>query len=423
MHSDITGARGDSRVVLDGSIPAGTEEVHGAARGPQAIPVGSGNATGRGLQASEGLGLVESAPTSRERGGRVARGPNRRPALQGQAERMIGILKKCLEGALTGKRCTMREMGTIMAEAAQMVNSRPIARSTGDPESGGPITPLHLLLGRASVEVRQLRFNKAPRLTQRLQFMEETKKQFWHKWMSQVFGGRMLSHKWTKKERDVAARDVVLLAEAENEDPTYRMGIVDSVKPGEDGHVRTVNIRYTNPGKEPGERSPPKITTRPIHKIAVIVPLDYVFEDDFGSRAGEPGLPKLTQAEASDPEEGVPAPPDPADQGTEQLKPAEETPREAGAGQSLGEAKEEAAGEPGPVAATKRGPGRPRKEVKPDADPGATQPAKGPEANERPRRQAAIRAEENMRRGKKKDPEAWPLLQARANQKWQQRRN
>ncbi len=72
--------------------------------------------------------------------------------------------------------------------------------------------------------------------------------------MSQVFGGRMLSHKWTKKERDVAAGDVVLLAEAENDDPTYRMGVVDSVKPGEDGHVRTVSIRYTNPGKTPGER-------------------------------------------------------------------------------------------------------------------------------------------------------------------------
>ncbi len=79
-----------------------------------------------------------------------------------------------------------------MAEAAQMVNSRTIARNTGDPESGGPITPLHLLLGRASVEVPQMRFDEMPRLTQRLQFIEEAKKQFWTKWMSQVFGGRML---------------------------------------------------------------------------------------------------------------------------------------------------------------------------------------------------------------------------------------
>ena len=96
----------------------------------------------------------------------------------GQAERMTGILKKCLEGTLAGKRCTLGEMGTIVAEAAQMVNSRPIARNTGDPESGGPITPLHLLLGRASVEIPQLRFNEMPKLTQRLQFIEESKKQF-----------------------------------------------------------------------------------------------------------------------------------------------------------------------------------------------------------------------------------------------------
>jgi hypothetical protein len=241
--------------------------------------------------------------------------------------------------------------------------------------------------------------------------------------MSQVFRGRMLSHKWTKKERDVAAGDVVLLAEAVNDDPTYRMGIVDSVKPGEDGHVRTVNIIYTNPGKGPGERWPPKITTRPIQKIAVIVPVDYLFEDDFGSRAGEPGLPMLTQAEATNPEGGAPAPPDLTDQCTEQSKPAEETPQGAGAKQSPREAKEKAAGKPGPVAAAKRGPGRPRKEAKSNADPGATQPASGPEANERPRRQAAIRAEENMRRGKKRTSEAWPLLQARANQRWQQQGN
>jgi hypothetical protein len=200
----------------------------------------------------------------------------------GQAERMIGILKKCLEGTLAGKRCTMGELGTIVAEAAQMVNSSSVARNTGDPESGGPITPLHLLLGRASVEVPQVRFDEMPKLTQRLQFIEEAKKQFWTKWMSQVFGGRMLSHKWTKKERDVAVGDLVLLAEAENDDPTYRMGVVDSVKPGEDGHVRTVNIRYTNPGKTPEERSPPKFTTRPIHKVAVIVPVGYVFEGPQG---------------------------------------------------------------------------------------------------------------------------------------------
>ncbi len=55
----------------------------------------------------------------------------------GQAERMIGILKKCLEGTLAGKRCTMGELGTIVAEAAQMVNSRPIAATLGTRSQAG----------------------------------------------------------------------------------------------------------------------------------------------------------------------------------------------------------------------------------------------------------------------------------------------
>jgi hypothetical protein len=138
---------------------------------------------------------------------------------------MIGILKKGLEGTLTRKRCTLGELSTIVAEAVQMVNSRQIAQSTSDLESGGPITPLNLHLGRPSVEVPQMRFNEAPRLTQRLQFVKNVKKQFWDKWMSQVFGGRMLSRKWTKRERNVAIGDVVLLAVVPKCQILYKMGL------------------------------------------------------------------------------------------------------------------------------------------------------------------------------------------------------
>ena len=118
--------------------------------------------------------------------------------------------------------------------------------------------------------------------------------------MQQVFQGRVLAQQWRKPKRDVKPGDVVMLAEAEVEDPVYHLGKVDSVKTGEDGHVRTVSIQYTNPGRNPQERSPMKVTTRPIHKIAVIVPVDYRFEDDQGSLATEQG--KATR-EASPPPE------------------------------------------------------------------------------------------------------------------------
>ncbi len=89
----------------------------------------------------------------------------------------------------------------------------------------------------------------------------------------------MLNHKWVKTVRNVAVGDIVYLAEAENDDPTYRLGMVVEANLGEDGCVRTVRVRYTNPGKSGKTRSPPKTTTRPIHKVAVVVPVEYVFED------------------------------------------------------------------------------------------------------------------------------------------------
>jgi hypothetical protein len=135
-------------------------------------------------------------------------------------------------------------------------------------------------------------FDEMLRLTQRLRFVKQTKRQFWAKWMQQVFGWRVLSHKWTKTVRDVSVGDMVLLAEAENDDPTYRMGVMEEVQSGKDGHVRTMNIRYTNPGKAPGEQSPPKSTMRPVHKILFILPADYMFEDGVERTKGDQSRPE-----------------------------------------------------------------------------------------------------------------------------------
>ncbi len=188
--------------------------------------------------------------------------------------------------------------------------------------------------------------------------------------------------------------------------------MVDSVKPGEDGHVRTVNIRYTNPGKTPEERSPPKITMRPIHKVAVIVPVGYVFEDDHRAEPG--GVEPPEPAEASAPEEVTLVQPDPAGDGSVQPGPVEAANADD-AHQAQGEASGGAAGGPEPIVTRKKRTGRPKKEVRADADQGVAPVADNQSMGDRPRRKAAIRAEENLRRGGNKGPEAWPLLQARAN--------
>jgi hypothetical protein len=92
----------------------------------------------------------------------------------GHAERVIGMMKLCLAQTLEGKRCSLMELATVLSEAAQAVNSRPIARSkpSEDPTSEGPITPLHLQLGRASIEIPEVRFDLNPSLTKLLRHLE-----------------------------------------------------------------------------------------------------------------------------------------------------------------------------------------------------------------------------------------------------------
>jgi hypothetical protein len=46
--------------------------------------------------------------------------------MNGQAERMIGQVKKVLKSTQDGKSCSFYELATILYEAAIIVNSRPI---------------------------------------------------------------------------------------------------------------------------------------------------------------------------------------------------------------------------------------------------------------------------------------------------------
>ncbi len=66
-----------------------------------------------------------------------------------------------------------------------------------------------------------------------------------------------------------------------------------------------MRVQYNNPEKSEEKRSPPKTTTRPIHKVAVVVPVECVFEDDtcdneVGSRGPKRDLRTKEEIEAAE---------------------------------------------------------------------------------------------------------------------------
>ena len=209
--------------------------------------------------------------------------PTNSQHFNGVAEAMIKVTKRQLGLLLQEKKLTKGELDTILSDVVRIVNSRPLMVKAGsDPWSGGPITPLHLLGGRATIEVPLATFDYKASLTKRLRFIEELKEEFWSKWFAQVFEKLVPCQKWRTTHRDVQVGDIVLFRMSMAAiTPDYKMARIKEVYPGEDGHVRRVLLEYKAQRAGATEEDRVfKTTERAIHNIVVIVPADWTPQED-----------------------------------------------------------------------------------------------------------------------------------------------
>jgi hypothetical protein len=103
----------------------------------------------------------------------------------GQAERMIGLIKKHLWRSFEGKRYSHQEIITILQEATQVINSQPLRRNLG-PE-GEPLCVQDLMLGRARPGQPEIKFETGRQLTRRFENVQQVKKKFWSRWIEETF--------------------------------------------------------------------------------------------------------------------------------------------------------------------------------------------------------------------------------------------
>ncbi len=126
----------------------------------------------------------------------------------GQAERMIGLIKKQLWRTFEGKRLSHEETLTLLAEAAQKINSRPITRNPR-PE-GEPLCVQDLMLGRAKPGQVEVKFETGKQLTRRFENVQRTQQEFWKRWIEEVFPEMLKQSKWKQDKRDLKVGDIVL---------------------------------------------------------------------------------------------------------------------------------------------------------------------------------------------------------------------
>ena len=177
-------------------------------------------------------------------------------------ERQIRSAKNVLNSILRKHpdRLNDEALRTFFAEVESIVNSRPLTVDTLGDESMEAISPQNLLTMKSKVVLQPPgSFQPADMYCQRrwrtVQFLANV---FWSRWRKEFLSSLQTRQKWTKPTRNIEVGDVVLIKDAKMQRNQWPLGRVTAVFPGEDGLVRTVQVK-TSSSREPLMRSVAKI--------------------------------------------------------------------------------------------------------------------------------------------------------------------
>ena len=170
------------------------------------------------------------------------------PHQGGMYESLIKVTKRALRMSTGEQILSWNEMATIFAEVKSIVNSRPLTYLSDDPNDLRPLTPNHLLLGRASADVPHGPYEDTKNTHKRFQYVQTLVNNFWKRFITEyvpklIATGRS---KWQKKESQIKKDDIVLIVENNVPRGKWILGRVLEVFPGKDGIVRNVRLKTEN---------------------------------------------------------------------------------------------------------------------------------------------------------------------------------
>ena len=187
----------------------------------------------------------------------------------GLSESLIRSIKRSIKHKIGCQILSFSQL-QMFFEIANIINSRPIGIITcSDPTHPETITPNDLILGRSTNEVPQGPFDTNKSVSKRFRYLQKLISEWWDEWYQSVLPSLVPCYKWLQRHRNVQVGDVCLIRYGKEKRANYRLGIVKAVNKGTDGLIRKVVLNYKLP-----EEKCYRTVERPIHGIAVIVPIE-----------------------------------------------------------------------------------------------------------------------------------------------------
>jgi len=189
--------------------------------------------------------------------------PPSAPHMGGVWERLVQSVKVALKNTLKERAPKQEILHTLLVEAENIVNSRPLTYVSSDPKDTGSLTPNHFLIGSSNggripgeFEPNDIWLKKQWRAAQALA------DEFWGRWIKEYLPTLNKRNKWYEKGQQLKIGDLVFIADGDLPRGTWPKGLVTAVFPGKDNQVRVVEVKTANG----------RIYKRPIAKILSLAP-------------------------------------------------------------------------------------------------------------------------------------------------------
>ena len=191
-------------------------------------------------------------------------------------ERMIRTIRQVLKATLKEQLVSDEVLSTFMAEAVNIINSRPLTRNSDSPLDEQPLNQLLHLRPCASLppgifEKRDLYCKRAWRQSQYLANL------FWRRWTKEYLPTLLERQKWNLKKRNLCVGDVVLVADDNFARGNWPLARVVEVITGQDGMVRVAKVKttstvatYSKKKRNEELNTSTVILTRPVTKLCLL---------------------------------------------------------------------------------------------------------------------------------------------------------
>jgi hypothetical protein len=196
------------------------------------------------------------------------------PWHNGCSEALIKSTKLAIKGSIKDQILTFAELQTVVYEAANLLNERPIGRHPTNPNEGSYLCPNDLLLGRASSHVPSGIFTESSSLKHRYEFIQGIVNSFWRKVTRDYFPSLIIRQKWHTEKRSIKVNDIVIIQDSNTVRGQWRLGRVKRVLPSEDGLIRKCEVKYKLRNQDGNISNNFTVIVRPVQRLVILLPVE-----------------------------------------------------------------------------------------------------------------------------------------------------